>query len=154
MDSAGYRRVARLDKLIVVVDELDNGVKALRGSLTTWRDFEEREAPEIDVAESLQHRLRTLRATSEMIEIRISALLRAARATVTMLEDVDSRTLRDLASALRARAEAKEAADLTARRSLSPAGVDRLAEILAAGDRPTIGFWHRYGRRVDATSAS
>jgi len=56
------------------------------------------------------------------------------------------RTMRDLGRCLIARAEAVEADDsrLKANRSLTPEGVERLAEILLAGSSPTCGFFARY----------
>jgi hypothetical protein len=54
------------------------------------------------------------------------------------------RTLRHLGHALLARADAAEATDRSAVARLTPEGVDRLAEILTTGSRPTVGFWRRY----------
>jgi hypothetical protein len=50
------------------------------------------------------------------------------------------------APTLRHHASLKDAQDpqLVARRALTPQGVDRLAEILLAGGKPTVGFWRRY----------
>jgi hypothetical protein len=55
------------------------------------------------------------------------------------LTRIEPRTLRDLAAVMESRTP-----EVRARRSLSAEGVERLAEILAAGGRPTIGFWRRY----------
>jgi len=49
--------------------------------------------------------------------------------------------LRELASLLDERDPRRQA-----NRQLSEEGINRLAEILAAGSRPTIGFWRRYGQ--------
>ena len=69
--------------------------------------------------------------------------------------ELDAKTLRDLAAALRARAEAIECDHperfVAMRRHLTPEGVERLAEIVAGGSRPTIGFWLRHSRRETAT---
>ena len=60
---------------------------------------------------------------------------------------LSARTLRDLASALLVRSEHMEAT--TPRRELTPEGIERLADIVAAGSRPSVGFWlrHSTGRR-------
>jgi hypothetical protein len=52
---------------------------------------------------------------------------------------LDPSTLRHLASAIEARSP-----EMVARRALTPEGVERLAEILLAGGKPTVGFWRRY----------
>ena len=56
-----------------------------------------------------------------------------------VLDQFDAPTLRELAAVR----ERQDPARL-ARRQLTPEGQERLAEILARGDRPTIGFWRRY----------
>jgi hypothetical protein len=62
------------------------------------------------------------------------------------------RTLRHLGHALLARAQAMERTDpdrfAADRRELTPEGVERLAEIVAAGSRPSLGFFLRH--RVEA----
>ena len=60
--------------------------------------------------------------------------------------DLSPRALRDLGSALLERARAAEAVERRAYRELTDEGVDRLAEILAAGSKPTLGFWRRNRR--------
>jgi hypothetical protein len=57
-------------------------------------------------------------------------------------------TLRDLGHVLLARADAQEAATARPYRGLTPEGVDRLAEVLASGSRPTVGFFCRYSASV------
>ena len=71
--------------------------------------------------------------------------------TTTPLVGMDPTTMRDLGHALIARAEAAEEADprRKAYRNLTPEGVERLAEILTVGDRPTIGFFLR-NRRTES----
>jgi hypothetical protein len=68
-------------------------------------------------------------------------------------DGLSPRALRDLGRALIARAEAAEQAYpepfVTARRQLSPEGVERLIEIVSSGSTPTLGFWLRY--RAPAT---
>jgi hypothetical protein len=59
--------------------------------------------------------------------------------TVSTLGDLDPRSLRDLASAVEARDPA-----VIARRELSPESVEALADMIAAGHRPTIGWWRRH----------
>jgi hypothetical protein len=56
-----------------------------------------------------------------------------------ILEYLDAPTLRHHASL-------KDAQDpqLVARRALTPEGIDRLAEILLNGGKPTVGFWLKY----------
>ncbi len=54
--------------------------------------------------------------------------------------DLGPRTLRDLGHALIERVRAAEAADRAGRRELTPEGVERLAEIIAGGSRPSLGF--------------
>ena len=66
------------------------------------------------------------------------AMTRTPR-TERILEHLSPRTLRDLAAALEARTPAVQA-----RGTLSAEGVDELADILVAGDSPTIGFYRRY----------
>jgi hypothetical protein len=69
----------------------------------------------------------------------------------TIPAQLSARTLRDLGSALIARARAVEQSEATYGRELSPEGVERLAEILAAGSRPSLGFWLRHSTgRSDA----
>ncbi|MHB8594330.1 MAG: hypothetical protein ACYDB3_08370, partial [Acidimicrobiales bacterium] len=58
------------------------------------------------------------------------------------LLDLSPRHLRELAALLEARDP-----ELAARRRLSAAGSERLADILLAGDRPTVGFYLRYCER-------
>jgi hypothetical protein len=55
-----------------------------------------------------------------------------------LLDYLDAPTLRHLAAVK----EAQDPARL-ARQALTPEGIDRLAEILLAGDKPTIGWWRR-----------
>ncbi len=64
-----------------------------------------------------------------------------------IVDALDSRTMRDLGHALIARARAAEEAERAGRVELTQDGVVRLAEILAVGDRPTVGFYRRYARR-------
>lgn len=54
--------------------------------------------------------------------------------------------LRDLAGVLRARAEDIEARGPRRRAvaRLSPESLDELADMLLAGDRPTVGWWVRH----------
>jgi hypothetical protein len=60
---------------------------------------------------------------------------------VTILEHLSPETLRDLAGAITARRPST-----IARRRLAPEGVDMLAGILLAGQKPTIGFFLRNWR--------
>lgn len=69
----------------------------------------------------------------------------ADRVIQLMVDQFDAATLRELAAIK----ERQDPARL-ARQQLTPMGVDRLAEILARGDRPTIGFFRRYRVRPDA----
>lgn len=55
------------------------------------------------------------------------------------LDRLNPRVLRDLAAAIESRDPAARA-----RVELTPEGIDRLADLLLAGGRPTIGFWRRY----------
>jgi hypothetical protein len=64
---------------------------------------------------------------------------------------LDSRACRELGWALIERAKAAEEAERTGRLELTEAGIVRLAEIIAAGSSPTVGFWRRYGTRVSAS---
>jgi hypothetical protein len=64
--------------------------------------------------------------------------------------DIAPESLRDLAAALVARAAAAEKAHRSAVFELDAAAIESLADILAAGSRPTIGWWRRHGRRPDA----
>jgi hypothetical protein len=61
-------------------------------------------------------------------------------AVAQILKHLDGPTLRHHASL-------KDAQDpqLVARRALTAEGVERLADILIAGGKPTVGFWRRYG---------
>jgi hypothetical protein len=54
------------------------------------------------------------------------------------------RILREVASAMEDRSP-----EMVARARLTPDGVVRLADILLAGSKPTVGFWRRF-RSVDA----
>ena len=72
----------------------------------------------------------------------------------TISAQLDPKSLRDLGVALIARAQAAEETNRTSDLELLEDGVERLAEILCRGGRPTIGFWVRYGRRVGATASS
>ena len=63
------------------------------------------------------------------------------------LTGTDPRTLRELADVIEARSP-----EATARRRLTPEGVDRLADILLAGSVPTVGFWRRYASEVEETA--
>ncbi|HXN62316.1 MAG TPA: hypothetical protein VN886_17865, partial [Acidimicrobiales bacterium] len=56
-----------------------------------------------------------------------------------IVDQLDAKTLRELA-AVRDRQDPAR----IARSQLTPEGVDRLAEILVKGDKPTLGFWRRY----------
>lgn len=60
-------------------------------------------------------------------------------ATQLLVDQFDAATLRELAAVK----ERQDPARL-ARRQLSPAGVEILAEILIRGDRPTVGFFRRH----------
>jgi hypothetical protein len=60
------------------------------------------------------------------------------------LVDIDPRTLRDLAAAMEARHPER-----VARQSLTDEGLEKLADLLLAGGKPTIGFFRKY-RRPDA----
>jgi hypothetical protein len=60
---------------------------------------------------------------------------------VTVLEHLSPETLRDLAGAITARRPST-----IARRRLTPEGVDKLADMLIAGKKPTIGFFGRNWR--------
>ncbi len=62
-----------------------------------------------------------------------------------LVDQFDAATLRELAVIK----ERQDPARL-ARRQLTPEGVERLAEILVRGDRPTVGFFRRYRVRPDA----
>jgi hypothetical protein len=75
---------------------------------------------------------------------------------VMTAEVLDAPTLRELAAVIEIRAPAMVANlrhraalidgrdwELVARRSLSPEGRERLADIYLAGSIPTIGFWRR-----------
>ena len=56
-----------------------------------------------------------------------------------VLSDLHPATLHALAAAIQARDP-----ELVARRQLTDEGLERLADLLIAGDRPTIGFWRKY----------
>jgi hypothetical protein len=58
---------------------------------------------------------------------------------MTTIEHLDPATLRHLAAAIEGRSP-----EMVARRALAPEGVDRLADILLGGGKPTIGFWRKY----------
>jgi hypothetical protein len=58
---------------------------------------------------------------------------------VRAAELLDPSTLRHLAAVIDARDPER-----VSRSRLSAEGVDRLADILLAGSRPTVGFWLRY----------
>jgi hypothetical protein len=63
------------------------------------------------------------------------------------------RACRDLGAALIARAWAAEQVDRQGNLELLEDGVERLADLLARGERPSVGFWVRYGRKIsDATA--
>jgi hypothetical protein len=63
------------------------------------------------------------------------------------------RSCRDLGTALIARACAEEQVNRQGNLELLEDGVERLADLLARGERPSVGFWVRYGRRIsDATA--
>ena len=65
--------------------------------------------------------------------------------TATMIPaDLSPRTLSELGHVLIERARAAEAVERISRRELTPEGIERLAEIVSAGSRPTVGFWRRY----------
>ena len=55
---------------------------------------------------------------------------------MTVLEHLSPETLRDLAGAITARRPS-----MIARRRLTPEGIDKLADMLLAGQKPTIGFF-------------
>jgi hypothetical protein len=63
-------------------------------------------------------------------------------AVAQILEHLDAPTLREIASI-------KDASDpgRVARNELSPEGRERLAEILLAGSKPTVGFWLKHRAR-------
>jgi hypothetical protein len=63
----------------------------------------------------------------------------ALRAGSRALLTLNPSTLRDLAAAIEWRSPAA-----VARRRLTPEGIERLAEILLAGERPAIGLFRRY----------
>ena len=67
------------------------------------------------------------------------------KATEQILAYLDVPTLRELAAILEVRDPA-----MVARRSLTSEGVERLAEILLRGGKPTVGFWIR--NRPDVTA--
>lgn len=56
---------------------------------------------------------------------------------------LEPRTLRHLGQALIARADRAESVELAPRRSLTAEGAEQLADILAMGSQPTIGWWKR-----------
>ena len=56
-----------------------------------------------------------------------------------VLTRLDPTVLRELAAVIEYRSP-----EATARRELSPEGIERLADILLAGSTPTVGFWRRY----------
>ena len=62
---------------------------------------------------------------------------------MTALAQLSPRVLRDLAAAIEGQSPERRA-----RAELTPEGVDRLAAILLAGGRPTVGFWRRYRKGV------
>ena len=62
-----------------------------------------------------------------------------AQAVAQILDHLDPSTLRELASVIEGQDPERRAL-----RELTPEGVERLAEILIAGGRPTAGFWRRY----------
>jgi len=64
-----------------------------------------------------------------------------------VLTALSPRTLRELGHALIARAAAAEEAVRPEAITLDPEGVERLAAILARGDRPSVGLFRRHGRR-------
>ncbi len=55
------------------------------------------------------------------------------------LTSLSPKTLRDLAAAIEWRSP-----QATARRELTPEGIERLADILLAGSAPTVGFFLRH----------
>jgi hypothetical protein len=57
---------------------------------------------------------------------------------------LEPRVLRHLGNALIARADAAEAAERASYLELTDEGLERLADIVISGSRPTIGFWRRY----------
>jgi hypothetical protein len=61
-----------------------------------------------------------------------------------LLTRLDPGILRELAAVIEYRSP-----EATARRGLTPEGIERLADILLAGGTPTVGFWRRY-RKGDA----
>ncbi|MGD0748150.1 MAG: hypothetical protein ABSB68_10105 [Acidimicrobiales bacterium] len=73
----------------------------------------------------------------------VDAVLAWAAERRILLEHLSPSTLRDLAAAVEGQDPVR-----IARRQLTPEGVERLCEILAADDRPTVGFYRRY-RVVD-----
>ena len=56
-----------------------------------------------------------------------------------MITTLSPRTLREVASAMEARSAENVAVD-----ELTDEGVVRLADILLAGSKPTVGFWRKY----------
>jgi hypothetical protein len=61
-----------------------------------------------------------------------------------VLERLSAATLRQLGSALMGRAVTMEEDHRARRVQLSDEGIEKLAEILVRGDKPTIGFYRRY----------
>lgn len=64
-----------------------------------------------------------------------------------LVDQLTAEQLRHIAAAKDA-----ERPDRQARRSLSPAAVDELAEMLNAGRTPTIGWWRRHARTAQVTA--
>jgi Arc/MetJ family transcription regulator len=66
--------------------------------------------------------------------------------TAPLLARMDPSTLRELGHALIARAMAAEEVDPRRKAycNLTPEGVERFADILASGSRPTVGAFVRY----------
>ena len=64
--------------------------------------------------------------------------------TVYSIPVSDPRVLRELASLL----ERRERRWSIEGWEIRPTGLERLADIVAAGSIPTVGFYRRYGRRV------
>jgi hypothetical protein len=61
---------------------------------------------------------------------------------------LSAKTMRDLGHAVLARAQAAEDAERLEGPTLTDEGVEKLAEIVAAGSLPTLGFFRRYREKA------
>jgi hypothetical protein len=52
--------------------------------------------------------------------------------------------MRDLGHILLERARHAEAEERSVARQLTPAGIESMADLVASGDRPTVGWWLRH----------